>query len=280
MVMETRREHQPGRLPDVAGGRELPANGTVPSGQEGSAEVLQCSGIAVAFAGVRALDGVDLSLEGGGILGLIGTNGAGKTTLVNVLSGYQPPTEGSISLGGRDITGWSPEKLARAGVVRTFQNGRLFPALSVFENVTAAGVGVGLRKRIAHEQARELLEHARMTRRSELVAAALPHGEVRKLGILRALAARPRFILVDEPAAGSNEAESEELLQLLEWIARDRNIGLLVIEHDMSLIMRLCPRIQVLDHGRTIALGPPDEVRADAEVIRAYLGSSAEQSDA
>jgi branched-chain amino acid transport system ATP-binding protein len=236
---------------------------------------LRCEGAAVEFDGLKALDGVDLELEQGAILGLIGTNGAGKTTLVNVISGYQPPTAGSVWLGERDITGWPPDRLARSGVVRTFQNGRLFPALTVFQNVEVAGLGTGVDRGEARERAWSLLRRTGLDKRAAAPAGGLPHGDVRKLSILRALATLPRFILVDEPAAGSNEAESDELIELLSWISSEFTIGLLVIEHDMTLIMRLCPLIQVLDHGRTIALGPPDRVRADEDVLRAYLGTAA-----
>lgn len=241
---------------------------------------LECRGIRVSFAGLHALDGVDLSLGRGEIMGLIGTNGAGKTTLVNVVSGYQRPSEGTVLLDGRDISGWTPGRRARAGVVRTFQAGRLFAGLSVEQNVEAAAVGVGKSRKVARGRARHLLGDAGLLDRAAFAASALPHGEVRVLGILRALAADPSFILVDEPAAGSNEAETERLLELLSRIARELSIGVLVIEHDMTLIMRLCDRIQVLDHGKTIALGAPAEVRSDPEVLRAYLASSGEARSA
>lgn len=243
----------------------------------GSVERLECHGIHVEFDGIRALDGVDVTLDRGDVLGLIGTNGAGKTTLVNVISGYQPPSGGRITVGGRDVTRWSPERLARAGVVRTFQSGRMFPQLTVAETLEVAGVGGGLRRRRARQEGGRLIDGSSLAGLGDVSASALSHGQVRVLGVLRALATRPRFIFVDEPAAGSNEAESEQILELLAWIGRECGVGLLVIEHDMSLIMRLCPRIQVLDHGRTIAIGTPAEVRADAEVIRAYLGTGEDE---
>jgi ABC-type branched-subunit amino acid transport system ATPase component len=251
-------------------------NGGAAGSSGDSAEVLQCEGIAVEFDGIRALDGVDLTLERGAVLGLIGTNGAGKTTLVNVISGYQPASAGSVSVAGRDVTGWSPARLARAGVVRSFQSGRVFPDFTVRETLEVAGVGGGLTRRKAREAADRLIQGSSLAGLASVRAAALAHGQVRVLGVLRALATRPRFVFVDEPAAGSNESESEEILKLLESIARDEGVGLLVIEHDMTLIMRLCPRIQVLDHGRTIAIGSPAEVRANPEVIQAYLGTEGE----
>jgi ABC-type branched-subunit amino acid transport system ATPase component len=241
---------------------------------------LRCSDVRVTFDGIHALDGVALRLDPGEILGLIGTNGAGKTTLVNVISGYQPTTGGQVLLGDQDITGWAPERLARAGVVRTFQNARPFPALSVLQTVEVAAICGGSSKRQASRTAWELLERAGIARLAGTASSALSHGQVRVLGILRALATAPRFVLVDEPAAGSNEQESDAILRLLEGIVEDFEVGMLVIEHDMSLIMRLCPRIQVLDHGKTIAEGPPAAVRVDPDVIRAYLGTAAEESDA
>jgi branched-chain amino acid transport system ATP-binding protein len=235
---------------------------------------LACRGIGVAFAGIHALRSVDLQLRQGEILGLIGTNGAGKTTLVNVLSGYQKPSSGSVTLDGTTITTWSPERRATKGVVRTFQGGRLFPQLTVAENIEVAATGAGLNRREAVERTRKLLEIGDMSSRWSSAAGTLAHGEIRVVGILRALAVEPRFMLVDEPAAGSNETETQTLLALLNTIAHDHEVGLLVIEHDMTMIMRLCTRIQVLDHGETIALGSPEEVRSDTAVIDAYLGSS------
>ena len=234
---------------------------------------LSCRGIEVAFEGLKALDGVDLVLGRGEILGLIGTNGAGKTTLVNVISGYETPSAGTVSLVDQDVTGWTPQRLARAGVVRTFQSGRLFPTFTVLETLEVAGVAAGSTRRDARAQARRLLDRAGVRALANVPAGAVSQGQVRIVGVLRALATRPAFMLVDEPAAGSNESEGDQILELLRWIAAEHTAGLLVIEHDMSLIMRLCPKIQVLDHGRTIAIGAPEEVRADPEVIRAYLGS-------
>jgi branched-chain amino acid transport system ATP-binding protein len=249
-----------------------------PAGDREATGALSCQGIRVTFDGIHALDGVDLRLDQGDILGLIGTNGAGKTTLVNVISGYQVASGGSVALGGTDITGWAPERLARVGVVRTFQNARPFPGFTVLQTLEVAGVCGGLRRTAAERQAWTLLDRARMRAQADVPASALSHGSVRVLGILRALATGPRFVLVDEPAAGSNEQESDEILALLQRVVEDFEVGLLVIEHDMSLIMRLCPRIQVLDHGRTIAEGPPAVVRVDPDVIRAYLGSSTEEA--
>jgi branched-chain amino acid transport system ATP-binding protein len=239
------------------------------------AESLRAIGVGVRFAGLEALNDVSLSLDSGEILGLIGPNGAGKTTLVNVLSGFQRPTSGRVLLGGRNVTALPPQKLAAHGLGRTFQSVRLFGRLTVFDNVLAGAVAGGLQMRPARELAWTLLERLSLAHAATVTAAALPHGEERRLGIVRALATRPRFLLLDEPAAGLNETETEALTETLATLPRDFALGLLVIEHDMALILGLCQRIQVLDHGRTIAEGSPREVRHDRSVIEAYLGAEA-----
>jgi branched-chain amino acid transport system ATP-binding protein len=237
-----------------------------------STGLLQARELRVHFGGVRAVDGVDLELRKGEILGLIGPNGAGKTTLVNALSGFEKPTSGSVFLSGEDVTGWHPHRLARRGLTRTFQSVRLFPGLTVLENVELGGVGVGMRRSAARSAARELLDRLGLADKADSFATGLPHGLERRLGMLRALAAKPSFLLLDEPAAGLNERESDELVQALTLIRDDFSCALVVIEHDMRVIMRLCERIQVLDHGKTISLGTPVEVRMDPAVLNAYLG--------
>src|SRR2546428_837192 len=181
---------------DAAGRGQPAANG---------AELLEARGLKVHFGGVRAVDGVDLVLRKGEILGLIGPNGAGKTTLVNALSGFEKPTAGRVFLNGVDVTGWHPARLARKGLTRTFQSVRLFPGLTVLENVELGGVGVGMRRPAARRWARELLERLGLADKSATWATGLPHGLERRLGIVRALAAKPTFLLLDEPAAGLNE---------------------------------------------------------------------------
>jgi branched-chain amino acid transport system ATP-binding protein len=238
-----------------------------------STDHLEARDVRVHIRGVKAVDGVDLSLVAGQILGLIGPNGAGKTTLVNVLSGYQRATTGRVLLSGEDITTWEPSEIARAGLVRTFQDARLFARLTVFENVEAAAVANGFSRQPARALAWRLLEHLRLQGHERVAAGALPHGGQRRLAIARAIAAGPSLLLLDEPAAGLDEGESDELVVMLAELRDEFGVGLLVIEHDMRLIMGLCEQIQVLDHGRTIALGTPEEIRADSGVRTAYLGT-------
>jgi len=236
-------------------------------------EHLRAEGVSVHFAGVKAVDGVDLTLDRGEILGLIGPNGAGKTTLVNALSGFQEPTAGTVRLDDADVTGWLPHRLARTGVARTFQSVRLFPRLSVLENVTVGALALGISRGKAEAHARELLSQMQLTPLIHARGNSLSHGDERRVGILRALATRPTFLLLDEPAAGLNEAESQELVEVLARMPGEFDLGLLVIEHDMRLIMKLSHRVHVIDHGKTIAIGTPAEVRVDPAVLEAYLGS-------
>ncbi len=233
--------------------------------------------VRVHFEGVRAVDGVDLTLEQGQIMGLIGPNGAGKTTFMNAVSGFVGLTGGRVALNGTDVTGWTPQRLVAHGLVRTFQDVATFPNLSVFENIELGALGAGLSRRQARARASELIQSLGLERVARLRASALPHGEERRVGIARALAVGPRFLLLDEPAAGLDDAES---LALTETIARLRNelgCGVLLVEHDMRIIFRVCERIQVLDYGKSIAVGSPGEIRSDRRVIAAYLGAKGAQ---
>lgn len=239
------------------------------------AAVIAATDVTVDFDGVRALDAVSLSVRPHEVFGLIGPNGAGKTTFMNVLSGFQRPTTGSVQVAGRDVTGWVPERIARAGVGRTFQAVRPFAGLTVAENIELGALGVGASWRVARERTDEILDALSLAHRRDHPAGALPHGEERRLGIARALAGEPAVLLLDEPAAGTNESESDELVAALRAIMARFSCSLVVIEHDMRLIMGICDRIQVLDFGRTIALGTPDEIRGDAAVLEAYLGIGA-----
>jgi branched-chain amino acid transport system ATP-binding protein len=243
-------------------------------------ERLTAKGVDVSFAGVHALAGVHLDLREGEILGLIGPNGAGKTTLVNVLTGYQRLSSGRVDLAGRDVTRWAPERRAKHGLARTFQAVRLFGRLTGAENVEVAAVATGTRSRSARARARDILATMGLSHRADAPASSLPLGEERLLGIARALATAPRWLLLDEPAAGLNEEEGDRLFESLLAVRQREGCGLLVIEHDMRLIMRLCERIQVLESGRTISVGTPEETRADERVLKAYLGTGREAADA
>ena len=228
--------------------------------------------IHVHFEGVRAVDGVDLTLEQGQIMGLIGPNGAGKTTFMNAVSSFVPLTAGRVSLAGDDVTGWSPQKLVRLGLVRTFQDVATFPELTVFENVELGALGAGLSRRAARARAHELIEGLGLAHLARLPASALPHGDERRVGIARAVAVGPRFLLLDEPAAGLDDAESLDLTKTIARVRDELGCGVLLVEHDMRIIFRVCEQIQVLDNGKTIAVGLPEEIRTSTEVVAAYLG--------
>lgn len=224
---------------------------------------------------MRALDGVTLKLEPGEIVGLIGPNGSGKTTLINAITGQVPLAGGAVRLGDMNLSGLPPRSIALKGIARSFQIVRLFNNLTVIENIESAALahGDGLRK--ARRKAEALLEEFGLTSLSDALAVGLSYGDKRRVEIARALAAEPGFLLLDEPAAGMNEAETEKLLHTLQSLPRDRGLGLLIIDHDMSLMMRLCHRLHVLASGGTIATGSAEEVRRNPAVIEAYLGSEA-----
>ena len=229
------------------------------------------------FDGLRAVDGVSLEVTQGEILGLIGPNGSGKTTLLNLISGLLPLSGGRVRLGEVDISGWAPHRIAAKGIGRTFQTVHLFGALTVLENVEVSAVGVGISRRRAGERARALLAEFDMEEVAALPARTLAFGQQRRVEVARALAMEPRFMLLDEPAAGLNELECDELLALLASVRDKIACGMLVVDHDMRLIMRLCDRVHVLNYGRTIAEGTCDEVSQNHEVIEAYLGSTEEE---
>jgi branched-chain amino acid transport system ATP-binding protein len=242
--------------------------------------MLEARDIAVAFGGLNAIDSVSLTLGIGEILGLIGPNGAGKTTLVNVLTGFQRPNRGRVSLGGVDITGLSAHQFARAGVARTFQAVRLFRDLLVIENLEAAAVGSGISRRASRFRAVKILEWIQFGHKAYHRADSLSYGEERRVGIARALATAPKFLLLDEPAAGFSDAECDDLMRLINNIPETFCCGVLLIDHNMRVVMGACRRIHVIDVGRTIAEGPPDEIQRHPGVVRAYLGSKSEQGRA
>jgi branched-chain amino acid transport system ATP-binding protein len=234
------------------------------------AALLTAAGASKRFRGVRALTDVTLELRKGEIVGLIGPNGSGKTTLLNVASGVLRPTAGRIVVAGTDATGRRPHDFARLGIGRTFQQVRLFTNMTVLENVQVGAIARGQ----AASAAGELLERMSLTHDAERYAGTLAYGQQRRVEIARALAGKPRVLLLDEPAAGMNERESDALLETIRSVRDREGCAILVVDHDLRLIMRLCERIHVLAEGRTIAEGSPAEVRRTPEVIKAYLGGS------
>jgi branched-chain amino acid transport system permease protein len=235
---------------------------------------LRAEGVTLSFSGLHVLRGVDVALPPGETLGLIGPNGAGKTTLVNVLSGFQAPDSGSLYLDGVDVTSWSPARLARAGLGRTFQAALPFAGLTVVESVAVGAMGVGVSRRRAVDIAADVLERLGLGEQAQTPAGLQPPGNQRLLGIARALAIGPRYLLLDEPAAGLNDEECRELVAILRGVVQDFGCAILLIEHDMNVVMDLCSRVQVLDDGETVAVGSPEAVQADPAVVEAYLGTS------
>jgi branched-chain amino acid transport system permease protein len=245
-----------------------------PRSARGSAGDLRAAGVSLAFSGLQVLRGVELELPPGEALGLIGPNGAGKTTLLNVLSGFQAPDSGGVFLDRADVIGWSPARLARAGLGRTFQAALPFAGLTVVESVAVGAMGVGVGRRRAVDIAANVLERLGLSEQAQSPAGLQPPGNQRLLGIARALATGPRYLLLDEPAAGLNDEECRELVAILREVIEDFGCAILLIEHDMNVVMDLCSRVQVLDDGETVALGSPEEVQADPAVVEAYLGTS------
>ena len=238
-------------------------------------DTLRATDVSRAFEGVHALRRVTLELHHHEVVGLIGPNGAGKTTLVNVITGFDFPTSGRVELEGREITSWSPQRRGRAGLARTFQHSRSFRSLSVRENIEVAALGSGARGREAQRRAEQLLERLGLVDYADAPASVLPHGDERKLGVARALATEPRFVLMDEPAAGLPEAEVPDFAAVVRSVRDEHEAGVLLIDHNMALIMEVCDRIQVLDQGQTLAEGTPDAIRRNLDVAAAYLGESA-----
>jgi branched-chain amino acid transport system ATP-binding protein len=231
------------------------------------------------FEGVHALTEVTLEVRRHEVVGLIGPNGAGKSTLVNVLTGFDKPDVGTVELAGREITRGSAPRRARAGLARTFQHSRSFGGLSVRENVEVAALGAGAGSRDARQRADRLLELLSLAEVEEQQAAALSHGDERRLGVARVLATEPSFVLMDEPAAGLPEAEVPEFAEVVRSLRDDHETGVLLIDHNMALVMGVCDWIHVLDQGRTLAAGAPHEIRGNLDVAAAYLGETAVHTD-
>lgn len=237
---------------------------------------LQARNVSVAFAGLRALTSVDLTVRPATIVGLIGPNGAGKTTLVNVLTGFQPPTGGEVLLDGEPLAGVDAVEFRRRGVARTFQGGRLFRDLSVLDNLEVSGVGLGLSRRAARGEASKLLDWMGLGALAARPAGALPYTDERRISIARALVGRPRYLLLDEPAAGMSEHEASDLRELITRLVRELDCGVLLIEHNVRMVLATCSHIVVLDSGEVIESGDPQTVHRSERVRHAYMGTAAD----
>ena len=254
------------------------------------AELLKAEKVSEVFGGLKAVSDFNFHINPGELVGLIGPNGAGKTTAFNLFTGVYQPTTGTIMFDGKSIVGLKPYEITQRGIARTFQNIRLFSELTVLENVKIAfhfHVKYGLLESVLRigryfreeeqieAESMKLLKIFHLEDKADEVAKNLPYGAQRRLEIARALAAKPKLLLLDEPAAGMNPQETKELMEMIRWIRKEFGLTVLLIEHDMSLVMGICERIYVLEYGMVIASGTPDVIKNDPEVIRAYLGAGA-----
>lgn len=244
------------------------------------AQTLSADHISVSFDGLKALSNVSLDVPRQRVTGLIGPNGAGKTTLVNVLTGFQAPTGGHVSLDGEDLGGVPPHRIRHKGIARTFQSGRLFADLSVVDNLEVTGVGLGLSRREASAKADAMLGWIGISHLAERTAGGLPYTDERRVAIGRALMLEPKYILLDEPAAGMSAGEAEDLTRLIRRIAAEVKCGVLLIEHNIGLVLNVCDHIHVLDSGEIIETGPPPVIKASEKVRHAYMGTQAEAEGA
>ena len=253
--------------------------------------LLKATKLSKVFGGLKAVSNFDVIIEKGELIGLIGPNGAGKTTAFNLLTGVYEPTTGEIEFDGKSMLGLKPYQITQHGLARTFQNIRLFAELSVLDNVKIAyhfHVKYGILESVFHigryhkeeaqieEKAIALLKIFNLADKKDEIAKNLPYGEQRRLEIARALAAQPKLLLLDEPAAGMNPQETQELMKMIKWIKQEFDLTILLIEHDMSLVMNVCERIYVLEYGSIIAQGIPEEIKNNPRVIEAYLGEEVE----